>query len=111
MAETATAPQAAPPRAPEVQLDADGVDARQAADPPRRGSGTPNATSRGRHADDDADPDHRGDDPGAYRLPAAGFLAPLSFVLANVVVYFAGWSVYSTLMVVVLIGAVLIGLS
>ena len=49
--------------------------------------------------------------PRPYRLPAGHILAPLSFVLANFVVYFAGWSVYSTLMVVVLIGAVLISLS
>ncbi len=49
--------------------------------------------------------------PRPYRLRGAQFFAPMSFVLANFVVYFAGWSVYSTLMVVVLIGIVLIGLS
>ena len=30
--------------------------------------------------------------PTPFRLPAAGVLCPLSFVLANLIVYFAGWS-------------------
>jgi amino acid transporter len=32
------------------------------------------------------------DRPRAYRLPAAQVLCPLAFVLANFIVYFAGWS-------------------
>jgi amino acid transporter len=42
-----------------------------------------------------------------YRLPGASVLAPLSFVLANFIVYWAGWATYSTLMVVMVIGYVL----
>jgi amino acid transporter len=49
--------------------------------------------------------------PRPYSLPAAGVLAPLSFVLANFIVYWAGWGVYSTLMVVMIIGFVLMGVS
>jgi amino acid transporter len=42
--------------------------------------------------------------PRPYRLPAAHILAPLSFVLATFIVYWAGWSTYTTLMVAMLIG-------
>lgn len=49
--------------------------------------------------------------PRPYRLPAAGFLAPASFVLANFIVYWSGWSTYSTLMVVMLIGFALMAIS
>ena len=35
-----------------------------------------------------SDPDR----PRPYRLPAAGILAPLSFVCANLIVYWAGWN-------------------
>jgi amino acid transporter len=49
--------------------------------------------------------------PRPYRLPAAGFLGPASFVLANFIVYWSGWSTYSTLIVVMLIGFVLIAIS
>jgi amino acid transporter len=42
--------------------------------------------------------------PRPYRLPAAHILAPLSFVLASFIVYWAGWSTYTTLMVAMLIG-------
>jgi amino acid transporter len=42
--------------------------------------------------------------PRAYRLPYGEILAPAGFVLANFIVYWAGWSTYSTLMVVMLIG-------
>jgi amino acid transporter len=42
--------------------------------------------------------------PRPYRLPAAQILAPLSFVLATFIVYWAGWSTYTTLMVALLIG-------
>ncbi|MHB1930166.1 MAG: APC family permease [Acidimicrobiales bacterium] len=47
--------------------------------------------------------------PRPYRLPAAEIVAPIAFALANLVVYFSGWGVYSTLMVFMVIGAVLIG--
>jgi amino acid transporter len=46
-----------------------------------------------------------------YRLPAGHILAPASFVLANFIVYWAGWSTYSTLLIVMIIGYVLMGLS
>jgi amino acid transporter len=49
--------------------------------------------------------------PRPYRLPAGGVLAPLGFVLANFIVYWAGWSTYSTLLVVMILGWALIGLS
>lgn len=49
--------------------------------------------------------------PRPYRLRAGNVLAPLGFVLANFIVYWAGWSVYSTLMVVMILGYVLIALS
>jgi amino acid transporter len=53
----------------------------------------------------------KADLPRIYRLPAAHILAPASFVLANWIVYWAGWSVYSTLMVVLLIGYALMFIS
>jgi amino acid transporter len=49
--------------------------------------------------------------PRVYRLPAGNILAPLSFMLANFIVYWAGWATYSTLMVVILIGFILMGVS
>jgi amino acid transporter len=45
--------------------------------------------------------------PRSYRLPGAGVIAPLSFVLANFIVFWAGWNTVSTLMLVLLIGIVL----
>ncbi len=39
-----------------------------------------------------------------YRLPAAEILAPLAFVLASFIVYWAGWGTYTTLMVALLLG-------
>jgi amino acid transporter len=35
----------------------------------------------------------------SYSLPAAGLLAPLAFVFSTLIVYWAGWQTYSTLMV------------
>jgi amino acid transporter len=49
--------------------------------------------------------------PRAYRLPFGRVLSPLAFILANFIVYWAGWSTYSTLMVVLLIGYVLMIIS
>jgi amino acid transporter len=49
--------------------------------------------------------------PRPYRLPAAHILAPLSFVLATFIVYWAGWSTYTTLMVALLIGYGLMAVS
>lgn len=49
--------------------------------------------------------------PRAYRLPFGHVLAPLSFVLANFIVYWAGWGTYSTLMVVMLLGFGLMAIS
>ncbi|RDJ93225.1 APC family permease, partial [Lacticaseibacillus rhamnosus] len=49
--------------------------------------------------------------PRPYRLPAAHILAPLSFVLATFIVYWAGWSTYTTLMVALLIGYALMVIS
>ncbi len=49
--------------------------------------------------------------PRPYRVPVGHIFAPLGFVLASLVIYFSGWSVYSTLMLVIIIGYVIIGLS
>jgi amino acid transporter len=44
--------------------------------------------------------------PTPFRLPAAGFLCPLSFVLANLIVYFAGWSTIFWLYMGLLLGVI-----
>ncbi len=49
--------------------------------------------------------------PRPYRLPAAQILAPLSFVLASFIVYWAGWGTYTTLMVALLLGYALMLIS
>ncbi len=46
-----------------------------------------------------------------YRLPAAGILAPLAFVCASWIIYWAGWETYTTLMLAMLIGYALIAAS
>jgi amino acid transporter len=49
--------------------------------------------------------------PRPYRLPHGNVLAPLAFVLATFIVYWAGWGTYSTLLIVMLIGFALIAVS
>ena len=49
-----------------------------------------------------ADPDR----PRPYRLPAAKFLAPASFVCANFIVYWAGWNVIFWLYIFIIFGFV-----
>ncbi|HXW32418.1 MAG TPA: APC family permease [Acidimicrobiales bacterium] len=49
--------------------------------------------------------------PRPYRLPYAAVLAPLGFVIASVIVYWSGWGVYSTLMIVIVLGYLLMLLS
>jgi len=46
-----------------------------------------------------------------YRLPGARILTPLSFVVANFIVYWAGWGTMSTLMISLAIGYLLMLLS
>ncbi len=46
-----------------------------------------------------------------YRLPWASVLSPASFVAAGLIIYWSGWTVVWKLMVAVLIGYVLMGLS
>ncbi len=46
-----------------------------------------------------------------YRVPAAGFLAPAGFMGASFIIIFSGWETYTTLMVAVLLGYLLIWLS
>lgn len=46
-----------------------------------------------------------------YSLPWAGVLAPLSFVCASWIIYWAGWQTYTTLMLAMLIGYGLIAAS
>jgi amino acid transporter len=46
-----------------------------------------------------------------YLLPIAAIFCPLAFVCANFIVYWAGWQVYSTLMVAVAIGYILMLIS
>jgi amino acid transporter len=47
-----------------------------------------------------ADPDR----PRAYRLPGAKVLCPLSFIFANMIIYFAGWSTIFWLYMFIIIG-------
>ena len=49
--------------------------------------------------------------PRPYRIPAGRIMAPLAFVLATLIVYWAGWSTYTTLMVALLVGYALMALS
>jgi amino acid transporter len=53
-----------------------------------------------------ADPDR----PRNYRLPAAAVLCPLSFIFANCIVYFAGWSNVFWLYVLIIIGFLIFGI-
>jgi amino acid transporter len=46
-----------------------------------------------------------------FHLPGERALAPLAFVCSNLIVYWAGWTTYSTLMVALLIGYFLFWLS
>ncbi len=46
-----------------------------------------------------------------YRMPGGNFWAPTAFILANFIVYWAGWATYSTLLLVILIGYFLMGVS
>ena len=46
-----------------------------------------------------------------YRLPAAGLLAPASFVFATFIAYWSGWQTISTLMIALLLGYGLMGLA
>jgi amino acid transporter len=47
------------------------------------------------------------DRPRAYRLPAAKVLCPLSFVFANMIIYFAGWSTIFWLYMFIVVGLVI----
>jgi amino acid transporter len=66
-------------------------------------AGAPLALGALRHQKPDAD--------RPYRLPWAGVLAPLSFVSASFIIYWSGWDVVWKLMVAVLLGYVLMGIS
>ena len=44
-----------------------------------------------------------------YRLPAGGFISPLSFVVASLIIYWAGWDTLWRLGVAIVIGYVLLG--
>ncbi len=46
-----------------------------------------------------------------YRMPAASVIAPLAFVLANLIIYWSGLEVLWKLAIAILIGYVLIGIS
>jgi amino acid transporter len=46
-----------------------------------------------------------------YRVPAAGLLAPASFVFATFIAYWSGWQTISTLMIALLVGYGLMGLA
>src|SRR5215471_1572298 len=46
-----------------------------------------------------------------YRMPWASFLAPASFVVADLLIYWSGWKVVWKLGIVLIIGYVLIGIS
>jgi len=49
--------------------------------------------------------------PRSFRLPAAGLLAPLSFIAANWIIYWSGWEVDWKLYVAVILGYALMGVS
>jgi amino acid transporter len=49
--------------------------------------------------------------PRSYSLPAATILAPLAFILSTLIVYWAGWQTYSTLMAAIIVGYALMLLS
>jgi amino acid transporter len=49
--------------------------------------------------------------PRAYRLPVGEVLAPVAFIFANFIVYWSGWQTYSTLIVVMILGLVLMLIS
>jgi amino acid transporter len=51
------------------------------------------------------------DRPRAFRLPAASLLAPATFVAASEILLFTGWAVMWKLIVAILIGFALLGLS
>ncbi|MGN9843256.1 APC family permease [Nonomuraea sp. H19] len=51
------------------------------------------------------------DRPRPFRLPAAGVLAPLGFVMASLLIFWAGWTTVWHLMAAVAIGAVVFGIS
>ena len=51
------------------------------------------------------------DRPRPFRLPAAWFLAPAAFVAASEILLFTGWAVMWKLVVAILIGFVLLGVS
>jgi amino acid transporter len=46
-----------------------------------------------------------------YRLPVAGFLAPLSFVCANEIIYWSGWTTNWKVMIAIVVGYILFILS
>lgn len=46
-----------------------------------------------------------------YTMPAANVLSPLAFVIANLIIYFSGWTTTWKLGVAIVIGYVLIGIS
>jgi len=49
--------------------------------------------------------------PRLYTLPSGSFMAPLAFVCANWIVYWAGWSAYTTLLLAILLGFLLFWLN
>ena len=49
--------------------------------------------------------------PRPYRMPGAVWLAPLAFILANLIIYWSGFEVLWKLAIAIIIGYVLIGIS
>jgi amino acid transporter len=49
--------------------------------------------------------------PRIYRLPAATVLSPLAFVFATEIIFFSGWGTVSTLLLTMIIGFIIIGVS
>ena len=49
--------------------------------------------------------------PRIYRLPAGQIMAPVAFILASLVIYFTGYTIYTVLMVTIIIGYLLMLLS
>ena len=54
---------------------------------------------------------HHNERPRAYRLPLGGFWSPVAFFVANMILFWSGWTTVWKLGICIIIGYVLIGIS
>ena len=52
------------------------------------------------------EPDH----PRPFKLPAGEVVAPIAFIVANLVIYWSGWDLYWKLLIAIVLGFVLLGI-